>query len=131
MKELILWLGLLSCPAVIFAVFGTSGIKAFNGPRADGGTALQIARGRSAFERECAACHGPMGAGTDNGPNLISARYGPAEMADDLIRSAVLNGVPQRTNAHPGMPALAHLDQRGTDSILRFLREVQRASGIR
>ena len=126
MKELIIWLGLLSCPALIFAVYGPSGMKAFDG--ASGTT--QLERGRLAFERECASCHGPTGGGTENGPNLIAARYGPSEMADALIRGAVLNGMPKRSAAHPGMPALPQLRPPELDSILRFLREIQRANDI-
>lgn len=131
MKELIIWLGLLSCPALVFAVFGTAGMEAFDGHSAGDSAVMQMAQGRSAFERECAACHGPLAAGTESGPNLISVRYGRSEMADDLIYHAVLNGVPRRSAEHPGMPALPHLNQRELDSILSFLREVQRAGGIR
>lgn len=128
MKELIIWLGLLSCPALIFVVYGTPGIEVFDG--AAGGSTMQMERGRLAFERECASCHGSTGGGTENGPNLIAARYGPSEMADALIRGAVLNGVPQRSAAHPGMPALPQLRPQELDSVLRFLREIQRANDI-
>jgi quinoprotein glucose dehydrogenase len=33
-------------------------------------TAAQLARGRSVYERSCAACHGPTGAGVGNAPKL-------------------------------------------------------------
>ena len=94
--------------------------------RAEG---LQI--GQLAFQRECAGCHGTSAGGTVRGPNLIDPVYGPSEMADDLIRGAVLAGVPQRAAESRGMPSLDHLSEREVDLILYYLRTVQRAGGVR
>lgn len=55
------------------------------------------ASGKSAFERNCAACHGPMGEGSGNVPALAS---GPAQGASDgelfwyITQGDVNNGMP-------------------------------------
>jgi len=130
MKELFIWLGLVSCPAVVFAVYGPAGMSVFESQGAQSSRAERMQTGQSAFRRECAGCHGPAGGGTARGPNLIDPAYGPSEMANDLIRGAVLAGVPRRTAGPPGMPGLENIEDRELDSILYYLRAVQRAGGI-
>ena len=130
MKELFVWLGLVSCPAIVFAVYGPAGMRVFERQGAASSVAETMRAGQLAFQRECAGCHRPSAGRTARGPNLVDPAYGPSEMADDLIRGAIQAGVPQRALGDPGMPGLDHISERELDSILYYLRAVQRVDGV-
>ncbi|MDH3668353.1 MAG: cytochrome c, partial [Paracoccaceae bacterium] len=100
MKELLIWLGLISGPAVIFAVFGTSGMDAFDDQAAARTSSAMMGQGRTAFARHCASCHGRMARGTSHGPGLLGTAFGVSAMPDGDIRSAVLEGVPTENYAY-------------------------------
>ena len=135
MKDLLIGLGLLSCPAIVFAVFGTSGLDAFDEGAAALTSSRSVQQGGLAFVEECAGCHGRMGRGTERGPNLIHPDYGPRVLSDARIRHAVREGVPARQGAgYRGgtidMPPARNLSERKLDLMVAFLREIQRANGI-
>lgn len=86
--------------------------------------------GRAAFMKNCAACHGRDAAGTDTGPPLIHRIYHPGHHADFAFHRAVRLGVRQHHWRLGDMPALPHVSRERTASIIRFIREVQKANGV-
>jgi len=129
MKDLLIGLGLLCCPAIIFAVFGVSGLAAFD----DGGFRAEAVSAEVdglAFARECGGCHGRAAQGTARGPALATTSYGRSRFDDDSIRSAVREGRVPRSPDSAGMPASPEIPESDLAQILDFLREVQRARGI-
>ena len=130
MKERFVALGLLSCPAVVFAIFGTSGLDAFEEDSGSPASSLSFEQGMVAFAEECSRCHGRLARGTDRGPNLIHAAYGPGARSDAEFRRAIREGMPAR-RGYRAMPPTRNLAERRLDSMIAFLRGLQRANGIR
>jgi mono/diheme cytochrome c family protein len=130
MKDLLIGLGLLCCPALVFVIFGTSGMEAFveNPGSREQAEAIEI--GRVVFAEECAGCHGRLARGTERGPDLIQPAYGPSFTSDARLRRAVREGVPGRDGG-VAMPANPHLAEYRLHRMITFLREMQRAKGIR
>lgn len=129
-------LGLLSCPAVVFAVFGTSGLDALDEGTTAPTSSQLVQQGGVAFAEECAGCHGRLGWGTQRGPNLIHPDYGPRVLSDTQIRRAVREGVPARQGVgnrggYIDMPPASNLSERRLNRMVTFLREIQRMNGIR
>ena len=131
MKDLLIGLGLLSCPVVVFVVFGTSGIDAFDEGTGAPASSLSAQSGSVAFAEECAGCHGRLARGTDRAPNLIHSDYGRRTRSDAQFRRAVREGIPARQGRYGEMPAAKDISDRRLDRMITFLREIQRANGIR
>lgn len=131
MKDLLIGLALLSGPALVFAVFGISGLDAFReGPPAT--TAYAPAEeGRLVFAEECAQCHGRLAEGGNRGPSLIHPAYARGRLSDEAFLRAVRDGVSSRDPDFGGMPAFPDLPERRLDRLLTFVRELQYANGIR
>lgn len=130
MKDLLIGLGLLSIPAVVLVVFGTSGI----GSLEEGSPAPisydNIDQGVAAFSDACAACHGRLADGTGRGPNLIAPQYGRSTFRDDQFRRAVRMGMPAR-RGYGAMPPAPGVSARNLERMIAFVRELQRNKGIR
>lgn len=64
-----------------------------------------IARGKEVYQgpANCAACHGPAGAGTENGPSLVDGEWLRGAGSYDEILQQVAHGTPRR-NAKTGKP---------------------------
>jgi len=131
MKDLLLGLALISCPAIVFAEFGTRGLDAFGDGRASDSSYSVAAEGRLAFAEECAGCHGRLAEGTVRGPALVDPAYAPAQLDDDSFRRAVRQGGAAARYEFGDMPAFPDLPERRTDRMLAFVRALQRARGIR
>jgi len=87
--------------------------------------------GQVAFQTNCAACHGVNAAGTDNGPPLVNDIYRPGHHADfSFVRAASLE-VPQHHWFFGNMPAQPQVPRKEIDLIIGYVRELQRANGIR
>ena len=131
MKDLLIGLGLLSCPAAVFVVFGISGLDAFDEGAGVPASSLSAQAGRIAFAEECAGCHGRLAGGTERGPDLIQPAYGRRARSDAQFRRAVREGMPARRGGYGEMPAVKGVSERRLDRMIAFLREVQRVNGIR
>jgi mono/diheme cytochrome c family protein len=131
MKDLLIGLGLLSLPATVFAVFGTSGIEAFDEGTGAPASSLSFQQGGVAFSTECAHCHGRTARGTERGPNLIHPDYGAAKRSDAQFRRAIREGLTARQAGYQDMPGAPEMPRRKLDRLVNFLREVQRTAGIR
>jgi mono/diheme cytochrome c family protein len=130
MKDLLIVLSLLTGPVAVFVIFGNPGPDFL--AKGAGAPSYSVAAepGLVALAEECAACHGRLAEGTGRGPNLIHPDYGPARRSDDQFRRAVREGMPAR-RGYGAMPAMPSLPDRSLDRTITFLRELQRAKGIR
>ncbi len=131
MKDLLLGLGLISCPAIIFVVFGTSGLDAFDESASAPSISASVQLGGIAYAEECTGCHGRTARGTERGPNLIHADYGPARRSDAQFRRALSEGKLARRAGYEDMPPVKDRSERHLNRLVAFLRDVQRANGIR
>lgn len=87
--------------------------------------------GKEAYDGNCARCHGANAAGTSKGPPLIHKYYHPGHHADGAFFAAVARGVPQHHWKFGNMPAQPHVTEQQTRMIVRYVRELQEANGIR
>ena len=90
----------------------------------------QAAAGRSAFDAQCAECHGIIGGGTNHGPPLVHDIYNPGHHADEAFRRAVRQGVVQHHWPYGNMPPQPQVTNSQIDDIVRYVRELQQANGI-
>jgi len=130
MKDLLIGLGLLSSPVVVFVAFGTSGLDAFDEGGVPSASFVSVEHGVVAFAGECARCHGRLAEGTERGPNLIHPDYGPRIRSDAEFRRAVREGLPAR-RGYGAMPPFPGVSKRRLERMITFVRELQRANGIR
>jgi len=86
--------------------------------------------GRSAFDANCAQCHGENGGGTKQGPPLVHDIYNPGHHADEAFRYAVRQGVRQHHWPHGNMPSQPQVTDQQLMEIVRYVRELQEANGI-
>lgn len=87
-------------------------------------------KGRQAFDRLCAGCHGPHAAGTALGPSLVHPIYRAAHHADAAFALAVQRGVPAHHWRFGDMPPQRGMPPGEIETITRYVRELQRANGI-
>jgi mono/diheme cytochrome c family protein len=130
MKDLLIGLGLLSTPAIVFVVFGTSGIGSLEEGSPVPVSYDTIDQGVVAFSSACAACHGRLAEGTDRGPDLIAPQYGRSAFRDDQFRRAVRQGLPAR-RGYDAMPPAPTVSASDLERMIAFVRELQRNKGVR
>ncbi len=86
--------------------------------------------GEGLFNANCQACHGPGASGTDQGPTFISGIYHPGHHADFSFVNAMRNGVRAHHWRFGDMPPVAGLSDADVETIICYVREVQRANGL-
>ena len=86
--------------------------------------------GKTAFDANCAQCHGRNAAGTDKGPPLVHDIYNPGHHGDAAFLAAVRRGVPQHHWPFGNMPGQPQVSDADIASIVRYVRELQSANGI-
>jgi len=87
--------------------------------------------GESAYDVNCAKCHGENAAGTENGPPLVHDYYNPGHHADGAFHFAVAQGARQHHWKFGNMPPQSRVSEQQTRMIIRYARELQEANGIR
>ncbi len=101
-----------------------------------GGAAASVAlsdtarAGEELFNANCAACHGPNAAGTDQGPTLIDRIYHPNHHSDFSFLNAASRGVQQHHWGFGDMPPVPGVSQGDVEKIICYVRQVQRANSI-
>lgn len=91
----------------------------------------QAKLGKTAFEAVCAACHGDKADGrSEMGPPLIHKIYEPSHHGDAAFFRAAALGVRAHHWPFGDMPPQSHLTRAEVQSIITYLRAVQRANGI-
>lgn len=89
-----------------------------------------VEKGRQAFDANCATCHGAGALGTNSGPPLVHPHYHPGHHDDNSIRRAVRNGVPSHHWFFGDMPPIVGVSDEELEQIIRYIRALQRESGI-
>ncbi len=87
-------------------------------------------RGKTAFDANCAQCHGPNAAGSDRGPPLVHDIYNPGHHGDMSFVFAAKRGVRSHHWRFGNMPAQPQVTDEEMASIIRYVRELQVANGI-
>ncbi len=88
--------------------------------------------GRRTYEARCAACHGRHAAGQDGvAPPLIHIIYEPGHHGDESFQRAVARGVRAHHWRFGDMPPMDGLTRRDVAPVIAYVRELQRANGIR
>lgn len=88
--------------------------------------------GETAFNQNCAACHGTNAAGKEGfGPPLIHKIYEPNHHGDMAFVLAAKQGVRQHHWRFGNMPPLPDVNGKEIDTIITYVRAIQRANGIR
>lgn len=83
------------------------------------------------FTVHCQACHGENGRGTRVGPPLVHKIYEPSHHGDGAFVRAVRKGVVAHHWRFGNMPALPAVTDHEVNAIIRYIRALQRANGIR
>ncbi len=86
--------------------------------------------GQTAFDANCAQCHGENAVGSDRGPPLLHKVYKPNHHADGAFYGAVMLGVVQHHWRFGNMPAQPQLNEEDIAAIVLYVRELQQANGI-
>jgi mono/diheme cytochrome c family protein len=87
--------------------------------------------GQAVFEANCLSCHGAHGAGSKAGPPLVNKIYEPAHHPDPSFYRAVSRGVRQHHWKFGDMPSVRGVDKTEVADVIAYVRELQRANGIR
>lgn len=88
------------------------------------------ARGNTAYDRNCASCHGVNAAGSRNGPPLVHGIYNPGHHADNAFYFAAKRGVRRHHWQFGDMPPQPQVTDEEIAAIVRYVRELQEANGI-
>lgn len=88
------------------------------------------ARGKFAFDANCASCHGANAAGTDNGPPFVHDIYNPGHHSDRAFYLAARQGVRRHHWPFGDMPPQPQVTDEELAAIVRYVRELQEANGI-
>ena len=87
--------------------------------------------GASLFAQACAGCHGADLNGTDKGPPFLHAFYVPGHHGDSAFLLAAQRGVRAHHWNFGDMPPVEGITGEQVEAIVAFVREQQRAVGIR
>lgn len=89
------------------------------------------AMGERAFATLCAACHGTSAAGRDGvAPPLVHRIYQPGHHSDEAFHIAVQNGVRAHHWRFGNMPPIEGVTRAEVNTIIAYVRALQRANGI-
>ncbi len=87
--------------------------------------------GKKIFQENCVQCHGETALGTDLGPPLLHPFYRPGHHNDAALRRAIKKGVMPHHWAFGPMPAIETVKDEEIPKLVLFIRELQRANGIK
>lgn len=91
---------------------------------------VQAELGKDNFGTFCIACHGENATGTDQGPPLINIIYESSHHGDQAFLNAALNGVRAHHWRFGNMPPVEGIRPEQVQTIITYVRELQRANGI-
>ncbi|MBO6903004.1 MAG: cytochrome c [Rhizobiaceae bacterium] len=88
--------------------------------------------GEAAFSNNCAVCHGRNAAGRQGiAPPLVHKIYEPDHHGDEAFVRAAQRGVRAHHWPFGDMPPVKDITDTEIDSIIAYIRTLQRANGIR
>lgn len=122
---------LRTLPLIIPAILGCSdkkpeAVRTFD----PGPVPADLAVGESAFNRNCASCHGDRAMGTELGPPLVHIIYEPNHHSDEAFRRAVSLGAVAHHWSFGSMPAQPGVGTGEVEAIIRYVRWLQGRAGI-
>jgi len=88
------------------------------------------AAGQALFTTNCAACHGPLGLGTDTGPPLVHIIYESSHHADVAFVIAAERGVRAHHWGFGDMPPVPGVTRDQLAEVVGYVRFLQRQVGI-
>ncbi len=88
------------------------------------------ALGAPVFARNCAACHGDNGAGSESGPPLVHVIYEPNHHGDGSFYMAVAKGVRAHHWRFGNMMPVDGVSETEVRAIIAYIRTLQRANGV-
>lgn len=91
---------------------------------------FQYALGMQHYGKMCASCHGNWGEGSKQGPPLMHPFYKPSHHADAAFYRAALQGVKAHHWRFGDMPPIKEVTQKDLDTIIPFIRWLQREKGV-
>lgn len=130
------------CVAVVGLIAGACGADAGDEPASEPPSVLErenlatldvpaeLAAGETAFDANCAQCHGRAALGTDQGPPLVHRVYEPSHHGDAAFRLAVQRGVRPHHWRFGPMPPVPGLSDADVDDIIAYVRWLQRKAGV-
>jgi mono/diheme cytochrome c family protein len=89
-----------------------------------------LAPGETAFNANCAVCHGTRALGTEQGPPLVHIIYEPAHHSDLAFYLAAERGVRAHHWNFGDMPAIPWITREEVGQIVAYIRFLQRQVGI-
>ncbi len=130
---------------VLAAALGVAGYFHFGGGEDGAGGGAPIASvslpgtlsaraqaGQKTYDANCASCHGRNAAGQDGiAPPLVHIIYEPGHHGDESFQRAVARGVRAHHWRFGNMPPVEGLSRRDVAAVVAYVRELQRANGIR
>ncbi len=90
----------------------------------------ELARGRDAYEKYCASCHGTNGVGSDKGPPFLDRVYHPGHHGDGAFFRAAKQGARAHHWRFGAMKPVAGVTDRQLEAIVPYIRALQKANGI-
>ncbi len=90
----------------------------------------QALAGKGLFDKNCAACHGDNGSGSNQGPPLVYDIYNPGHHSDASFLMAAQKGVRQHHWQFGNMPPRPEVSKEDVALIISYIRELQTANGI-
>jgi len=121
--------GLVSAAVVMALTFAACSSDAGGGEPIDLGSGDPVA-GAALYTKDCSACHGDKGGGTDFGPPLVDEIYRPGHHADITFLLAVNSGVRPHHWGFGPMPAIPGLSDTDVADIVAYVRDLQEQAGI-
>lgn len=128
---------------IVLALGGVAGYLVFGGDTTDEGRpivsvnvpatlSVQALLGRKTYDANCAACHGRNAAGQDGvAPPLVHIIYEPGHHGDESFQRAVAQGVRAHHWPFGDMSPVDGLTREDVADVVAYIRELQRANGIR
>jgi mono/diheme cytochrome c family protein len=86
--------------------------------------------GKTAFDANCAQCHGVNATGTDKGPPFVHPVYNPGHHSDETFFLAPKIGVRSHHWNFGDMPPQPQVSPEQLKDIVAYIRAVQEANGI-
>jgi len=90
----------------------------------------ELQMGEAKFTASCAACHGPQGVGTSQGPPLVHKIYEPNHHGDAAFQRAAATGVQAHHWQFGNMPRIETVTPADVDQITQYIRWLQKQAGI-
>ncbi len=88
-------------------------------------------QGKLTYNDNCASCHGADLQGTRQGPPFLHQVYEPSHHGDEAFYRAIANGVQAHHWRFGDMPAVPNVSREQASDIIAYIREQQRAAGIK